>query len=50
METSKLSLPRDCAACVFSFCLNDLREPSAMSIESNKVSVQGDALNERLCY
>lgn len=50
MMTPALSVLRDCAVCVFAYCLNGLRESSTMTLEANKVRVEGDTLSARLCY
>lgn len=50
MQTPLLSILRDCAVCVFAYCLNGLRESSTMTLEASKVHVQSDALTARLCY
>lgn len=50
MRTPVLNMLRDCAVCVFSYCLNGLRESSTMTMETSKVRIEGNALTARLCY
>ena len=50
MQAPTLGVLRDCAVCVFSYCLNGMRESSTMTLEASKVRAEGDALTARLCY
>lgn len=50
MHTPSLYMLRDCAVCVFTYCMNGLRESSTMSMEAVKVHFRDDELLARLCY
>lgn len=50
MRTSSLSVLRDCAASVFAYCFNGLRESSTMSMESQKVNFLDGSMSCRLTY
>lgn len=50
MQTSDMLMLRDCAAFIFSYCLNGLRDSSTMSIEASKVNFSRGSQSCRLSY
>lgn len=50
MSSPTLSTIRDCAASVFSFCFNGLRESTVMSIYASKVAFAEDTMAVRLYF
>lgn len=48
MHTASVSVLRDCALCVFAYCLNGLRESSVSSLETRNVTLTESCIVTRL--